>query len=188
MVPGQEQFKNILSRIKGFAPCSVIIENDSLSDGAFVDGFLSEEKDVLMQSKIFPVRVDCAQYDDTLDIWKAFANAVKEGMPNVFPGNSLTQKYFARIESTEDTDDVQSYLIHILNEIKIQTGWYFLLIIEHLEKAIDVMPDYDNLKMREMTDSIILMVITRSPLEGLCEKRYQNVYFANQFVEPSFVK
>lgn len=188
MVPGEEYFKGILSRIRDKAPCSVIIKDKALSDGIFVDGFLSTEGSVLEQSKILPVRVDCAEGEDSLAIWKSIASAVQEQMPKVFEGSELTEEYFAIIADTDDTDDVQSYLIDILGELSAEKGWTVLLVLERFDHVIDVMPEYDAMKIREMTETLAVMTVTRTSLEELCEQQYDNVYFANQFVDPSIIE
>ncbi len=187
MVPGEKYFKGILSRIRDKAPCSVIIKNKSLLDSTFVDGFLTTEGSILEQSKILPVRVDCAEGEDSLSIWKNIASTIQEQMSKVFEGSELTEDYFSIISNTDDTDDVQSYLIDILGELSADKGWTVLLIMENFDHVIEVMPEYDAMKIREMTETLAVMTVTRTSLEELCEQQYDNVYFANQFVDPSII-
>lgn len=188
MVPGAEYFKGILSRIRDKAPCSIIIKDKLLSDSSFVDGFLSAVGSILVQSKILPVRVNCAEDEDSLSIWKSIASAVQEQMAKVFDGSELTEEYFSIISDTDDTDDVQSYLISILGELSVEKHWTVLLIMENFDHAIDIMPEYDAMKIREMTETLAVMTITKTSLEELCEQKYDNVYFANQFVDPSILE
>lgn len=187
MVSGEEHFTNILSRIKNLAPCSVVIESDNVDDAGFVDNFLCVEEESLSEALILPVRVDCAQHNDSLSIWKSIADAIELGMKRVYPGDDMTKDYFDRISSTDDTDDVQSYLLMILSVILENCGWHFLLILEHFECAIDEMPDYDIMKLRQMTESVVLMTITHATLEDLCKQEYEYAYFANQFADPNFI-
>ena len=96
------------------------------------------------------MRVDCGEGEDSLSIWKCIASAVQEQMPKVFEGSELTEEYFSIISGTEDTDDVQSYLIDILGELSEEKGWTVLLILENFDHVIEVMPEFDVMKIREM--------------------------------------
>jgi hypothetical protein len=188
MVPGEEYFNNILSRVKSKAPSSVVIENSTISDKSFTDGFLSVQGELLKQASILPVRVDCGLYLESLSIWKGIAKAIETAMPIVFDGDDLTDDYFTIISDTDDTDDVQSYLIDIIDDIYENVGWRMMLILEHFDAAIKAMPEYDIMKIREMTETLAIVTITRISLEDLCEQRYQSIYFANQFLDASFIK
>ena len=188
MVPCEEYFNNILSRVKSKAPCSVIIENNTISDESFTDGFLSIQGESLKQASILPVRFDCGLYQDSLSIWKGIAGAIENAMSVVFEGDELTEDYFSIISDTDDTDDVQSYLIDIIDDIHENVGWRMMLILEHFDNAIESMPEYDIMKIREMTETLSIVTITRVSLEDLCEQHYQNIYFANQFLDASFIK
>lgn len=187
MVQGEDQFNNILSRVKSKAPCSVVIENEELSHRAFVDSLISFSLEALQKVNIFPVRVDCSNFHDSLSIWKGISDVIKQAVPSVYSGDDLTKDYFSIISDTNDTDDVQSYLIAILDNLKESSGWNLMLILEHFDSAIELMPEYDIMKIREMTETLSVVTITREPLEVLCERKYQSIYFANQFLEPSII-
>ena len=188
MVPGEEYFNNILSRVKSKAPCSVVIENSAISDESFTDGFLSVQSEAITQASILPVRFDCGTEHDSLSIWKGIASAIKKAMLAIYNGDDLTEDYFTIISDTDDTDDVQSYLIDIIDDIHENVGWRLMLILEHFDNAIETMPEYDIMKVREMTETLAIVTITRVSLEDLCEQHYQSIYFANQFLDASFIK
>lgn len=181
MVSGEKQFRSILSRVLNQGPCSIVIENEGVDGGTVIDGFLSACQEPLSQARILPVRVDCSEYDGSLSTWKGIASQVRLAIPVVFEGNELTEGDFAIIDETDDTDDVQSYLVEVLEEMREYSQWKLLLILENFASAIESMPVTDMMKVREMSSTLTLMSVSREPLATLGDRHYRNAYFCNQF-------
>ena len=169
--------KQILSKVLSKAECCVVTGDQS----DFVVGFLSHCEDTFSESSILPVCVDCKPWPDSLSIWKAIAKGVEDHFPSVYEGNDVTEMFFSVISDTEDTDDVQSYLSMILNEISENCGWRILLVMENFESAIERMEEFDIMKLRELAKSLTLMTISRSPWVEVSIDKYKNPYFYNQF-------
>ena len=173
--------KQILSKVLSKAECCVVTGEQEESGAVFVCDFLAHCGESLSQSSVLPVRVDCDSWPDSLSIWKAIAKGVEENYPHVYEGNDVTESFFSIISETEDTDDVQSYLSLILNEISENCGWRILLVMENFESAIDRMEEFDIMKLRELAKSLTLMTVSRIPWVTLSIEKYKNPYFYNQF-------
>ena len=181
MESDKNKFEQVTSRIQSQSPCAIVLSS-GYSSSAFSEEFLHACSGFLSSSNILPVRVECAQYPDSISIWKGIAEKIKFAINSVFSGNTVTKKSLEIIESATSTDIIKSYLVRVLEQTKKHSGWTVLLMLEDFENVVDTMEDYDIMKIRGMTTSLIIVSVSHSPLETLGQQKYANAYFCNQFV------
>lgn len=180
MEKDQNKYEQILSRILTKSPCSVVLPRD-MSAEEFTDSFLSSHGDTLEKASLLPVRIKCAPISDSISIWKEIGMKVKEAMPSVFEGNVQTLNSFERIEKTTRTELVKAYLITILEQIAHNSGWTMVLVLEDFENVVDKMKEFDLMKIRGMTASMVIVTVSYIELKKLVDEKYEHAYFCNQF-------
>lgn len=186
MEEDKNKFEQILSRVLTKSPCSVVLPPDIDADG-FIDSFVTAYNEILSKESLLPIRVKCAQFPDSISIWKEIATKVKTAMPSVFEGNIITGKMFICIEKATTTESIKSYLIRILEQIFKCSGWMMLLIMEDFENVVDKMKEHDLMKIRGMTTSFVIMTVSYTELKKLVDEKYEHAYFCNQFVTYKFI-
>ena len=183
MVQSKTEFEKIKDRIiRGDAPAVIIVDDAETPLGLVVDEWLKEYADLLQESEILPVRIDCTRYADSLAIWKGLAGGIRQGLSGVYD-DEVAQRKWSRVETQQNaTETIKMNLVSVLDYVRKNSHWTVLLILEGFESVIEKMDEPDIMKIRNMTTSLRVLSVSHLPLEELGAAKYGNVYFLNQFL------
>lgn len=173
---------NLVTRIvESHAPCSVVIEDNKIDLYRFVDKFLSDNDEKFKAASILPVRIDCSQINDKIHFWKRIAEQIRLAVPGDFEWDDDADEEWETIESSQNTFFLKESIVTIAKLYFEMTGWYFLLVFEGFEFALEIMDMEDSLKVRDLTRTFVMLTVTHKSLKVLGEGNVNNFYYCNQF-------
>lgn len=182
MVQSTKQFEKIIDRIiVGKAPTAVVLNNIDTPCSYVLDELLTEYGDSFFKAHILPLRFDCTQFPDSLSLWQGLAGVIMQNLK--ITDNPISQRKVLRLkEGINNTGSIKMNLISLLDYVRKNEGVTVLLVMEGFESVIEKMEEYDIMKIRGMTLSLILLTVTHTSLEEIGAARYNDSYFCNQFL------
>ena len=174
--------KNIWNRVKAPAPTSVITENAEQGK-IFMAHFLAEYQQEMQQQQIAPIEIVCSKYGTAADFWHALTSGCYNIASKLIDdtGKKIIDRYYKQATIADSTDSIKSWLLRIVGDVKKNSGWTLLITLQNFDALVEYCSASDVLKIRNLADIAIIMTVSQRPLDVLCNEKYNNPYFSNQF-------
>lgn len=171
------------------APTTVVL-SEEIDQNNYTKHFLLSYQKEMQELAILPIHIDC-HATSALGFWNNLASTIREGTKTLFDADGkkkeIINRKFELIKTFKETESIKNNIIWILGKIKEHTNKKILLAFSNFDVAISLLDEFDSMKWREFTSTVIVLTFSYKTLVELGKAKYNNSYYCNQFEDAIFI-
>ena len=171
------------------APTTVVL-SEGIDQNSYTKHFLLSYQKEMQELAILPIHIDC-HATSALGFWNNLASTIREETRTLFEKEEKKKEIINRkyelIKTFKETESIKNNIIWILGKIKEHTNNKILLAFSNFDVAISLLDEFDSMKWREFTNTVIVLTFSYKTLIELGKAKYNNSYYCNQFEDAIFI-
>ena len=162
------------------APTTVVL-SEGIDQNSYTKHFLLSYQKEMQELAILPIHIDC-HATSALGFWNNLASTIREETRTLFDTDEKKKEIINR-----KYESIKNNIIWILGKIKEHTNNKILLAFSNFDVAISLLDEFDSMKWREFTNTVIVLTFSYKTLIELGKAKYNNSYYCNQFEDAIFI-